>query len=1089
MKDFLNSRGGLMLRTQSLVTISMLCLVTVAAFSEDPAQKARPRAVDPSTPCAREVRAYELAPASGSVADAMAQCFKSRNQSAEAAAIFRRVAEMPKAPSVAWKYAGKAYDSADQYPDAEAAYLKYLEHNSDVEARLALAGVFRSQKAYDKALEQYRLVLTGHPKSSGALAGIARTLFLQGQEEESLKYYDRAIAADPKDVEAQVAKGNTLLWMDRAQDAQALFARLHERYPQNETVSQGLDKAQRAAQAAVVAAAQRSGDTASVEAQLKDRLKQNAIDLGAIRMLAELTAHHPQRCDEYVGYRRRVTEILSSDSGAGIDLARAQEECGQADQAIATYRKVLQAEPQNNTALLELATTLWRAGRASESAEVFQSALRVNPGSFDGHVGMARALVSLDKDNEALAQYDEALKVSPDNYEALQGKAYLLYWTDKYPESRTIFQSLAKRNPGDAQNAQILQKIADAEESAHWAAIRPTPTAPPQDWVRYYEQRLATYPNDQVALRGWAAAQTQLKDYPQAIQGYRRVLAAYPDDHSSKLDLARVLSWNGDFDESVTFYQQALKESPGDTEALESLARVYKWGDHVPEALQTYQKLMALDSSNTDYQLEIARLRLRQKDSVAARQFLTTVLAADPKNREAMLLLADLALTDSHYDVALREYEQVLKTDPKDTTALYGQARMYYYLGDFSKAYQAGNSLLAVNPNSTDALFLMANIQRVRGKRAEALALVDKTLTISPNYKEAQSLRARILESGNVSLETSASYIREIGTNSGGLGPQGTSEDIKEFSYDATLGFSFLPHTDSQVSGTLMPSESGVGGLAGAAGPSRFLYSQTTDVGRRWKLRAGIGAVRFGPGDPVSLPGEPGNVEVSRSVSPIGGVGATFAATDKLKLDVGWNRYHMAYTPTATRLGAMDNHFSASADYDFTKRVRLSLEYYHGSYSSGEYDHTIFNAAGQSAVTRFADHDEVHGGLVVFRTIAYKSNHLSLDLGYRGNIYGHPGPSVFLGFYNPEFYQSHLFTTDWYGKLIGPLSYDFYGAVGGQKAYNDPGFTRGTKLRPSFRLRINRTLTLSAGYSYYNTAELLGNLSGHSMFFGTSWTF
>jgi hypothetical protein len=184
----------------------------------------------------------------------------------------------------------------------------------------------------------------------------------------------------------------------------------------------------------------------------------------------------------------------------------------------------------------------------------------------------------------------------------------------------------------------------------------------------------------------------------------------------------------------------------------------------------------------------------------------------------------------------------------------------------------------------------------------------------------------------------------------------------------------------------------------------------------------------------------------------------------------------------------MDNHISASADYDFTKRVRLSLEYYHSNYSSGDYDHTTLNAAGQTVVQRTSDHDQVHGGLIVFRTNVFRASHFSFDAGYRGNIYGHPGESVFLGFYNPSFYQSHLFTTDSFGKLFGPLGYDMYAAIGGQQAVGE-GFTRGTKLRPSFSLRINRTLTLHAGYSYYNTAEALSNLSGHSMYFTTDWTF
>ena len=1078
-----------MLRAKSLVAMSVVCLGAVTAFGEDAAQKAAANPVAQPTACAREARDYELSPATASAADKLSQCFKARNQSAEAAAVFRRVAEKRNAPAVAWKYAGKAYDDADQSAEAEAAYVKYLQKTEDAEARLALGGVYRSEKAYDKAMEQYQIVLRTRPKSSGALAGIARTLFLQGQEEESLKYYDRAIAADPKDVEVQTAKAYALLWMDRLQDAQALFSKLHERYPQNESVTQGFQRASSASQAAAVATARRSGDTAPLEAQLRQRLAQNPIDLAAIRTLAELTAGQPDRCKEYVGYRKQVVDILPADPGAGVDLARALTECGQFEEAAARYRKVLETQPQNATVLIELASTLRRAGRAAESVEVFQKALQVSPQSFDAHEGMARALVSLNKDNEALAQYDEALKVSPDNYEALQGKALLLYWMDKYAESKAIFQKLAQKNPQDKQNAETLKRIADAEESSRWSAIKPGAKAQPAEWAHYYEQRLAAYPNDGDALKGWAEAQTQLKNYPEAIQGYRRVLLAYPDDRNSKLDLARVLSWNGDYADSIKMYQDVLKDKPTDTETLESMARVYRWADQVPDALQTYRKLMAIDSTNLDYQLEIARLQLRMKDSRAAREFLTAVLAADPKNREAMLILAELALTDSHYDVAARHYEQVLKTDPQDTEALYGEARMYYYMGDFSRAYKAGSALLDLRPNSTDALFLMANIQRVRGKRTEALALVDKTLKISPNYKEAQSLRTRIMESGNVTLETGASYTREIGTVASVPGqPQATDEDLREFTYDATLGFSFLPNTDSQISGALMPSETPFGGLAGAAGPSRFMYRQSTDVGRYWKIRAGIGFVRFGPGDPVSIPGEPGNVAVSRSVTPLALAGATFTPTSKLSFDIGWSRSHMAYTPTATRLGVIDNHFSASADYNINKRTLVSLEYYHGAYSTGEYDHTTTGSNGQTVVTRTDDHDQVHGGLIVFREHVLNSSHFSVDAGYRGNIYGHATPSVFLGFYNPAFYQSHLFTADFFGKAFGPFGYDFYGAIGGQQAEGE-GFTRGTKMRPSFSLRVNRTLTLHFGYSYYNTAESLSNLSGHSMFMTTDWTF
>src|ERR1051326_121156 len=433
------SREMLMLRAKSLVTMTALGLATVTAFAQSPAQKPASAAVAKSAPCAKDAREFPAAPVVTSAADDMAKCFKARNQSAEAAAIFRRAAEKPNGPIVAWKYAGKAYDDVDQYAEAEAAYLKYLQKNSDTEARLALAGVYRSEKAYDKAMEQYRLVLASRPKSSGALAGIARTLFLQGQEEESLKYYDRAIAADPKDVETQTAKAYALLWMDRLDDAQTLFASLHERNPKSEPIAHGLEQAQKAIQNKTVEVAKQSGNTDTLESQYRQRLAKNPIDLDAIRLLAELTAGHPQRCAENVALRRQAADIRPADTSLSIDLARAQVDCRQFDDAIATYRKVLETQPANGTVMIELGNTLRRADHPTESVIAFQKALALNPESFDANEGMARALVSLDKDEEALAHYNAALKVSPDNYDALQGKAYLLYWTDKYPQAGALF--------------------------------------------------------------------------------------------------------------------------------------------------------------------------------------------------------------------------------------------------------------------------------------------------------------------------------------------------------------------------------------------------------------------------------------------------------------------------------------------------------------------------------------------------------------------------------------------------------------------------------------------------------------------------
>jgi tetratricopeptide (TPR) repeat protein len=119
---------------------------------------------------------------------------------------------------------------------------------------------------------------------------------------------------------------------------------------------------------------------------------------------------------------------------------------------------------------------------------------------------------------------------------------------------------------------------------------------------------LAAYPDDLQALKGRAFAQTQLNDFPAALQSYRQVLEKYPDDRTSKMELARLSGRQGQYGVSIKCYQEVLKGSPEDSEALEGLARAYVWSKRDGEALPIYQGLLARNPANNAYRLEVARI-------------------------------------------------------------------------------------------------------------------------------------------------------------------------------------------------------------------------------------------------------------------------------------------------------------------------------------------------------------------------------------------------------------------------------------------------------------------------------------------------
>jgi tetratricopeptide (TPR) repeat protein len=1074
--------------TEWILLAMILSLGVTSAFAQTAAQQSPRATITTTSPrCSQAVKYYELNPESPITAGRLLDCYKALQMPEGAAAVFRRMAEKPGTPLLAWKLAAQAYTAANLLFEAESAYLKYVQSKpGDIEARLSLAGLYNLRSAYDQAAEQYRAVVTLQPKYSPALAGLARTLFWQGHPEESLQMFNRAVAANPKDAEAAAGKAYALFWMGRAEEARTLFSDLHTKFPKDSSIANGLQQTQAAVQQKAVAEAIRTGDTATLEAQYRQQLERNPRDLGVLRTLSELTAK-PERCAENLGYRRTAADVAPADTTVGIELARTLATCGQLADAIAEYRRVLQASPENQEALYGLGNGLRLAGQLPESIEVLRKAVRLNPRDADALVALARALVSDGNDDEALADYSLVLNIQPENYEALQGKAYVLFWTKKYGESRAIFQELAKKQPGDKQNAQALEQIASAEEEARWAAMRPGANDGPEAWLSYYEKRIAAYPNDIAAIKGRAYTLDQLKRYPEAIQAYQRVLQAFPDDRGSKIELARLLSWEGRLDESINIYRELQKETPADTELLENLSRVYLWSNRPQEALETYQKLLAQNPSNTGYQLQLAQLQLQLKDTPAAREFLTAVLAADPKNREAALLLGQMNLTQGHWDAAVQDFDQILKRNPKDTGALFGKARAYYFQGDVNHSYPVASQLIREQPENVDALFLMANLERARRNRAGALALLDRTLTISPDHAEAKALRKSIREAGVITLQTSASYLRETGSAASVSGqPQLQNEDLRSYNYGSTLGFAVLPKTDSYFSANLQPSSTPFGDLHGTAGPSLFFYRQNSQVTPRLKLRAGVGLVRFGPGEPVSLPGQPEPVRVT-SFRPLALAGLSYEVTKALTVDANWNRTAIDYTPTATRFGIIENQESASASYSFSRRTHLRLEYYYGRFSTGRFDHVTF-VDGQRIVNRTSDHDQVHSGTAEFTVNVFRSSRVSFDAGYSGVLTGDPGPAIFLGFYNPSFNQTHLFTTHFFGKLWGPLSYDFFGGVGLQQPEDfDP--RRAVQVSPSFRLRVNRHLSLNFGYAYYNTAQALSTLGGQSFFLNTNWTF
>ena len=597
-------------------------------------------------------------------------------------------------------------------------------------------------------------------------------------------------------------------------------------------------------------------------------------------------------------------------------------------------------------------------------------------------------------------------------------------------------------------------------------------------------------PGNAPPLKQSAVACLRRGDFTAAIQAYKQALELDPNDPELKLGLARALSLSGHNEESKGLYQALLTKTPDDADALEGLGYAFFRSDHPLEARAVFERLSARHPANPEFQIDLARVETRLGHYKHAREILSAVLTFHLRQREARLQLAYVKLYQGGYAAALADFAQLLKADPTDFEALLGNARVYYFRGDIAYSYALVSKLVKDRPNDFDALFLLANLERARHHPQQALELLARANQLSPGNPESLQLERTLRQERAVTFHAAASYAREASAGNGSPDLIGFSgQDLRRFGYESMFDFSALPRTRSSVSFDAMPATS-PGALGGAVVPSQFTYRQTTPIFPNLILRGGVGLIRFGPGGLQDIPGQSQPVSVA-TYRPLGFASASYALKTNLNLDLTVARDAVPYTPLSVRMGVMESRLEGGLKFSFAPHTELRLDLFFARYSSVRFQQLDLLNGTPSLVERAPLREPAHGGSVALLRNILRLEHSSLDLGYEGRMYGFVGSQqkLYMGFFNPTFYQVHQLTARLYGILRGPLGYDFSGGLGVQQVEAHQPLTRALNLNPALSYRINHRLSLKLGYTHYNYAQSLGVIRGNGVILSTDSRF
>jgi Flp pilus assembly protein TadD len=727
-----------------------------------------------------------------------------------------------------------------------------------------------------------------------------------------------------------------------------------------------------------------------------------------------------------------------------------------------------------------------REGDAYQASQIFRALLDLQPGNLGAELGLAHALSAQGCYAGAAREFNDALKESPENYDALQGKAFALLWAGQDRQAKAIFRTLVRRRPADPANRTALGRIARIDDLARWKALAPAPGAPARAVLGYELSYLADHPPDITALSRLVAAAGALGDDGAAIEALRRALRESPGNRDFEMELADALAWNRQYAASIALLRRLRQAFPDDPAALAMLAKVYDWSGHPRHSLAIEKELVADQPSDSDALLAVAMLEVRLKEDGDARRCLEGVLKIDSGNRGAWLTLAQLDLKAGQLENARSAYEDVLGNDFNDPVALFGEARIDYYLGRLHAAQPLAARLVSERPTDFDALMLLARIDRAFGKRASARRLLQRAALLKPGDPEVTKLRNEMSWKSSVRVQTSASYTREISQFSSFQ----TIEDMSTYGSSTRVSLDFLPHSSSYILSAFVPVNSPLGGSLGQAAPLEFLYGQATRVSNRLVIRGGLGATRLGPGYEFSV-GNPVTLARTLSVAPAGYAGWTLNLTHRFSFDAAWAHSAVISTPIAARFGVTRTRLSGALSYRSGARTRLRASFFHDQLFSSVY-HGAYDVHSPGELASNGS-DVANGGRLDFTQSLIRSRHFSFDAGYSGLGFGYAGQArgrgVFMGVFNPPFYQSHFFTTRCYGALWRRLRYDLIADFGGQQIGEGQPFSPAYRVGPGLIFEVDHNLAIKASYLHYNFMQSLGKTLGNAVQISTDYRF
>lgn len=369
--------------------------------------------------------------------------------------------------------------------------------------------------------------------------------------------------------------------------------------------------------------------------------------------------------------------------------------------------------------------------RLDEAKKAFDQSLAKGEGEALPLVGIGRHALATSDPEAALAAFDRAIQIDDANAEAHFGRAESLAALEKLDESEAAFARADALN-GNLPRLQnrygdLLWRLGKREQ----AAIA-------------FGKGHALDLHDIDSLWKQGAVYFELKRHDEALESLNAALAAEPGHLEALFTKARVHYERQETPQALQSIRNALERKKDRAEFHFWEGNIHSQARQFTDAVFAWQEAIRLDPTHADAMESLARVFQEQGDFNQAVVFFQKTLQTDDKRQALHFNAAECLFQMNRYQEAIVEYQAMIHFDPTFTKAYFKIGRSYTELNETDSAIKWYKKAVELDKNYADAWMLLGYAYKEKFKNQQAIKAFEAYLRSATNPRDREHIQIEI---------------------------------------------------------------------------------------------------------------------------------------------------------------------------------------------------------------------------------------------------------------------------------------------------------------------------------------------------------